>query len=130
MGALSQYKGAIYSDSDAMYQTLIMYWSSVRDTFPEAWGKPPTESRLMHSAGIKAMGALMDQIMLRADSTPHPESEIRNSLARISPYCRWTQGVWEDINWRWNEIQSTTQHISRLSEYLIRLDRELSRPVR
>jgi DGQHR domain-containing protein len=130
MGALSQYKGAIYSDSDAMYQTLIMYWSCVRETFPEAWGKPPTESRLMHSAGIKAMGALMDQIMLRADSTPQPESEIRNSLARISPYCRWTHGVWEDINCRWNEIQSTTQHISRLSEFLIRLDRELSRPIR
>lgn len=130
MGALSQYKGAIYSDSDAMYQTLIMYWSCVRETFPEAWGKPPTESRLMHSAGIKAMGALMDQIMLRADSTPQPESEIRNSLARINPYCRWTHGVWEDINCRWNEIQSTTQHISRLSEFLIRLDRELSRPIR
>ena len=68
MGALSQYKGSINSDPDAMYKTLLMYWSAVRDTFTDAWGKPPTESRLMHSAGIKAMGALMDQIMLRADS--------------------------------------------------------------
>jgi DGQHR domain-containing protein len=130
MGALSQYKGPLYSDADAMYQTLVMYWSIVRDTFPEAWGKPPTESRLMHSAGIKVMGALMDQIMLRADSTSHPETEIRTSLARIAPYCRWTTGIWGELNWRWNEIQSTTQHISRLSEYLIRLDRELSRPAR
>ncbi|MEY3760087.1 MAG: hypothetical protein RIR39_1578, partial [Pseudomonadota bacterium] len=130
MGALSQYKGSTYSDSDAMYQTLIIYWSTVRDTFPAAWGKPPTQSRLMHSAGIKAMGTLMDQIMLRADSAANPESEIRNSLARIAPYCRWTEGVWESLNWNWNEIQSTTQHIARLSEYLIRLDRELSRPAR
>ena len=130
MGALSQYKGSLYSDPDAMYQTLIIYWSTVRDTFPEAWGKPPTESRLMHSAGIKVMGALMDQIMLRADSTAHPDAEIRTSLARVAPHCRWTEGIWEGLNWRWNEIQCTTQHISRLSEYLIRLDRELSRPAR
>ena len=107
-----------------------MYWIAVRDTFPEAWGKPPNKSRLMHSAGIKAMGVLMDQIMLRADSSINPDAEIRTSLARLSPYCKWTEGVWEDLGWRWNEIQSTTQHISRLSEHLIRLDRELSRPTR
>ena len=34
--------------------------------FPEAWGRPPTESRLMHSAGIEAMSLLMDRIMSRA----------------------------------------------------------------
>ena len=128
LGALSQYKAPLQSDPDAMYQTLLMYWTAVRDTFPEAWGKPPNKSRLMHSAGIKVMGILMDQVMLRADSTAHPDTEIRNSLARIAPYCRWTEGIWDGLNWRWNEIQSTTQHISRLSEHLIRLDRELSRP--
>jgi len=130
MGALSQYKGSINSDPDAMYKTLLMYWSAVRDTFPDAWGKPPTESRLMHSAGIKAMGALMDQIMLRADSSSNPDLEIRSSLSRLTPLCRWTEGVWEGLNWRWNEIQSTTKHISHLSEHLIRLDRELSRPTK
>ena len=130
MGALSQYKGTVDTDTQAMYKTLLAYWSAVRDTFQDAWGRSPTTSRLMHSAGIKAMGALMDQIMLRADSTANPEHEIRESLARIAPYCRWTTGVWEGLNWRWNDIQSTTQHISRLSEYLIRLDREISRPTR
>lgn len=130
MGALSQYKDTLSSDPDAMYRTLVIYWSAVRDTFPDAWGKPPNESRLMHSAGIKAMGSLMDQIMLRADSTSFPDVEIRNSLTRIAPHCRWTNGVWEGLNWRWNEIQSTTQHISRLSEHLMRLDRELSRPAK
>lgn len=130
MGALSQYKDSSTSDPDAMYQALVMYWSAVRDTFPEAWGQPPTESRLMHSAGIKVMGSLMDQIMLRADSLANPDLEIRTSLSRLIPYCRWTEGVWEELNWRWNEIQSTTKHISRLSEHLIRLDRELSRPAK
>ena len=135
MGALSQYRRSaagdlVGSDPDAMYRTIVLYWSAVRDTFPDAWGKPPSESRLMHSAGIRAMAVLMDQIMLRADSSPAPEADIRSSLARIAPHCSWTEGVWEDLGWRWNEVQSTSHHISRLSDHLIRLDRDLSRPAR
>src|SRR3546814_192767 len=67
MGALSQYKqNGAESDPDAMYRALVLYWTAVRDTFPDAWGKPPSQSRLMHSAGIRAMAALMDPVMLRA----------------------------------------------------------------
>lgn len=131
MGALTQY---VHSDDtfdpDAMYNVLLSYWSGVRDTFADAWAKSPETSRLMHSAGIKAMGALMDPIMLRADSSATPESEIRESLQRLAPYCCWTEGTWEGLGWRWNEIQATPQHISKLSEYLIQLDRKLSRPAR
>ena len=131
MGALSPYKrNGEGSDPDAMYRALVLFWSTVRDTFPEAWGKSPTESRLMHSAGIRAMAAVMDPIMLRADSSPSPEREVRESLARLAPHCCWTQGVWDDLGWRWNEVQSTGPHISRLSDHLSRLDRELSRPSR
>jgi DGQHR domain-containing protein len=131
MGALTPYlqeNGA--SDPDAMYNVLLAYWSSVREVFADAWGKSPETSRLMHSAGIKAMGALMDPIMLRADSSPTPEIEIRESLQRLAPHCCWMEGTWEGLGWRWNEVQATPQHISKLSEHLIQLDRKLSRPVR
>lgn len=114
-------------DTAAMLRTLNLYWSAVRDTFPKAWGKPPTESRLMHSAGIRGMGMLMDTIMLRADSSIKPEAEIRTSLARIAPFCHWTEGTWDELGWRWNEIQSTPQHIARLGEYLTQIDRDLAR---
>ena len=132
LGALSQFKlgGSEGTDAASMHRVLVQYWSAVRDAFPDAWGKPATESRLMHSAGIRVMGALMDPIMLRADSSPAPDSEIRESLTRIGPHCCWTEGTWEGLGWRWNEVQSTPQHISRLSEHLIRLDRELARPSR
>lgn len=129
MGALSQYKrNGEGFDAEAMLRALTLYWGAVRDAFPEAWGKPPTESRLMHSAGVRAMGALMDQIMLRADSSTSPAQEVRRSLARLAPHCRWTDGVWDELGWRWNEIQNTAKHIARLSDFLIRLDRTLSRP--
>lgn len=128
LGALAQYRqGSDGNDTDAMYKALITYWSSVRDAFPNAWGKHPIESRLMHSAGIRAMGALMDPIMLRADSAPDPEREVKASLKRLAPHCRWTHGAWDQLQWRWNEVQSTGQSISKLTDYLVRLDRELAR---
>jgi len=79
----------------------------VRDTFPEAWGKSAEQSRLMHSAGIEVMGALMDQIMIRADSTANPVNEVRASLQRIASSCRWTKGRRETLGWDWNEVQNT-----------------------
>jgi hypothetical protein len=84
----------------------------------------------MHSAGIRAMGALMDQVVLRADAAPCPEADIARSLERLAPHCRWTDGAWDDLGWRWNEVQNTPRHIKGLAEHLARLDRELSRPVR
>src|SRR3546814_1067534 len=50
MGALSQYKqNGAESDPDPMYRALVLYWTAVRDTFPDAWGKPPSQSRLLRS---------------------------------------------------------------------------------
>lgn len=128
MGSLSHYKCSSEPNIDAMYKALITYWSLVKEVFIDAWGRKPTESRLMHSAGIKTMGRLMDQIMLRADSTNNPQKEIRKSLKRLEPFCRWTDGIWEELGWDWSDIQSTPYHISKLSDYLIRVDREISRP--
>jgi DGQHR domain-containing protein len=130
LGALSQFNTPPNVDTDAMYRSLVMYWSAVRDTFPAAWGRKPSESRLMHSAGIRAMGDLMDPIMLRAETSSAVEEEIKRSLTRLSPYCKWTEGTWNELAWRWNEVQSTSQHISKLSDYLIRIDRDLARKLR
>ena len=129
-GALGQFKRAGGGpDHDGMYRTLDLYWSAVKATFPEAWGKPPTESRLMHTAGIRAMSALMDQIMVRAEATPDPAAAVREALARIAPVCAWTEGAWE-YGPEWNEIQATPRDITRLSEHLLYLDRAAARGAR
>ena len=129
IGALTPFKnfGTGPSDTDGMYQTLIMFWSAVKHTFPESWGKLPSESRLMHSAGIRAMGTLMDKIINRASAHANPEKHIHDSLARIAPHCRWTEGVWEALNLPWNEIQQTNRHIRQLSNLLSHLDYEACR---
>lgn len=127
-GTLGQYKhNAEGNDTEAMYDAMLLYWTAVRDTFPEAWGKPATESRLMHSAGIRAMGALMDTVMLRADAATDKAMAVRSTLQRLAPHCRWTSGIWEGLGLEWNEIQSTSQHITKLSDHLVRVERDLAR---
>lgn len=118
------------SGHHAAFQALCTYWSAVRDAFPDAWGRAPTESRLMHSAGIQAMGALMDPIWTRADATERPEAEVAAALRRLAPHCCWTEGTWDGLGWAWNDVQATRKHIKGLSEHLLKLDRELSRPAR
>lgn len=127
-GALGQFKRSGDGvDANGMYEALVLYWKAVRDAFPDAWGKPPTHSRLMHSAGIRAMGALMDQIMLRTDGASDRSVAVSAILRRLAPYCNWTAGRWDEINLVWNEVQSTSQHIAKLTEHLMHLERDLAR---
>jgi DGQHR domain-containing protein len=110
------------TDYDGILHALSTYWAAVRDTFPSAWGKPPTKSRLMHGAGIRAMGRLMDRVLGTVDPRSEDAPErIRQHLALIAPHCRWTAGVWDELGWRWNEIENTRRSIQELSSYLIRL---------
>ena len=72
----------------------------------------------MHSAGILAMGVLMDRIYARAsqDDTKVIERELR----KVASACRWTSGVWEGLGVSWNEIQNTPRDIRRLQTALVR----------
>jgi len=123
-GALAPFRslGSGPSDTDGMYQTLVAYWSAVRQVFQDAWGLPPAASRLMHSAGIRAMGVLMDRVITRALVQPDARGHILDSLQQIAPHCCWTDGVWEDLGIAWNDIQQTPRHIRQLSQLLCHLD--------
>lgn len=128
LGALAQYKslGTEDSDIESMYETLVIFWSAVKKVFPDAWSLPPSKSRLTHSAGIHAMGVLMDRIMNRAAGQPNLEKHILDSLQRIKPHCHWTSGSWEQINMEWDEIQKMSKHLRLLAELLTHLDYETS----
>jgi len=110
-------------DQQGIWTLLVTYWTAVRDTFPEAWGKRPTESRLMHGVGIRAMGKLMDRIMATVDiGSRDALKTVRRELSGIAPFCRWTSGEWEQLGGiQWNELQNLHKHHSILTNYLIRL---------
>jgi len=122
-GCLFPYRNLSSGETDftGIWSALVLYWSAVKDTFPEAWGKPPTQSRLMHGAGIRAMGRLMDRIMASIDARQSGAGKlVAADLALLAPYCHWTQGQWEGLGLRWNEIQNVPRHIHELSSLLMR----------
>lgn len=124
LGALAPYKATVTHPPDlaAMYRLLVAFWAAVRDAFPEAWGRPASESRLMHSAGVEAMGLLMDRVMARAPAGADPQRHATEALSRIAPFCRWTEGRWPDIDRAWNDIQAVGRDVRLLADQLARLD--------
>ena len=121
LGALAPYKANIRdaADIEAMYRTLINYWSAVKAVFPQAWGKELKQSRLMHSAGIIAMGVLMDRIYARLSGNEDSQKTVQRELTRVVDSCRWTSGTWETLGLNWNEIENTPQSIKKLQNALI-----------
>ena len=100
-GALFPYRNLATGevDTEGAAKVLIAFWNAVRATFPEAWGKPPRQSRLMHSAGLRAMGKLMDRAMATANvSDPRLESRLKRELAPLKTQCAWTSGTWEALD--------------------------------
>jgi DGQHR domain-containing protein len=123
LGALASYKasGDDTADIQGMYNVLMTFWSAVRVVFHDAWAKDPRHSRLMHSAGIEAMGVVMDRMWVRHSGRSNIADLIKAELERMSSYCCWTHGTWDSLGLAWNEIQSTHQHIKKLQDALVRI---------
>jgi DGQHR domain-containing protein len=110
-------------NEDAMLALLKDFWRAISQVFPEAWDKPPRQSRLMHGAGIVSLGFLMDTIFDRYIRVRVPsERDFAIDLAPLKIVCRWTTGLWDfgpHSQCKWNELQNTTRDIQKLSDYLI-----------
>jgi DGQHR domain-containing protein len=123
LGALAPFKASNGSGADveSMYRILLTYWNAVREVFQEAWAKDPRQSRLMHSAGIEAMGVLMDRIYARLSGPLDDIKAAKAELLKVAPHCHWTKGTWASLGLNWNEIQSTPKDIKKLQDALVRL---------
>ena len=122
-GCLFPYRNSATNVTDfrSVQKLLFMYWGAVRDVFSSAWGLPPEESRLMHGAGILAMGRLMDRVMGSVNlKDPRSARVVRAELVRIRPVCRWTYGRWEETQREWNAVQNVPKHVKDLTELLVR----------
>jgi DGQHR domain-containing protein len=115
------------SDANAMLSLLEDFWSAARQCFPDAWGRPPSESRLMHSVGIAAMGDLMDRITARASTQSGLRAFFVRELGRIAKECAWTAGRWPQVDRAWDSFQNTPTDIKLLSQVLVQLYAQRSR---
>lgn len=129
LGALYPYKSndEEKANVEAMYQLLVLFWRAVKECFSNDWARDPKESRLMHSAGIAAMGYIMDLVCAKIGGKETNYSLILKEVEKIAPHCAWSSGKWPLLNASWNEIQSTPQDIKHLQDTLLRIYMNRSR---
>lgn len=126
-GALFQCRNIAMQEVDVRgaFKVLVAFWNAVRATFPEAWGQPPTKSRLMHSVGLRAMGKLMDRVMARVDvDDDRVDHRLRRELSPLRDACAWCAGSWDGVDIggvRWDKLETLPGHIRMLSDHLQRI---------
>ncbi|WP_062223430.1 DGQHR domain-containing protein DpdB [Aureimonas sp. D3] len=96
------------------------FFHAVKYVFEEDWeGKTPKNSRLVHGAGIIAMGYVMEALHVMTGA------EDRESFARglrlLQPKTAWSSGEWVfgEERRRWNGLQNVPSDIRQLSLYLV-----------
>lgn len=126
--------GVLYCFDDIEEQLRVAknFWSAVKKTFPNAWGLKPKHSRLMHGAGIVAMGFLMDTIADRHRKRKELTTALfERELALIAEICCWTNGTWTfgaHTSMTWIQVQNFPGHIQLLSNHLLTSYRRASEP--
>ncbi|MBZ0264221.1 DGQHR domain-containing protein, partial [bacterium] len=115
-GALYRFASLGGLEMEKIKDILYPFWEAVHEVFPDEWELPPRKCRLLHGAGITALGFLMDMIYDRyvRIETVVTREHYQQDLEKIAPYCRWRAGIWEfgpGQQRRWDEIQNTPKDI-------------------
>jgi len=127
-GALYRFRDPETGEGDVenMLELMGNFWRAVADVFPLSWGLDPRKSRLMHGAGITAMGHVMDAISDRYHSERQVDvtsyDDFRNDLELLSPFCKWSNGYWDfgsERKVKWNELQNISKDINLLTHFLL-----------
>ncbi|GFZ99992.1 DGQHR domain-containing protein DpdB [Sphingobium fuliginis] len=105
---------------DRCVRLVSNFFEAVKKVFPEAWhGQKPATSRLLHGAGIQAMGDVMEVLAARMDAKS--VEDFREGLECLKGRTAWTGGEWEiggEIR-RWNSLQNVNRDIALLKHYLV-----------
>jgi hypothetical protein len=119
-------------DADLLAKVVARAFSIVKKKWPLAWGKSASKSRLMHGAGLRAIGELLNEKLVQSYASegdiesPNIWKHLDDSISRIVPIIIWTDEEMASstktaqANYR-NEIsgkQNTAQDISKLSNWL------------
>jgi DGQHR domain-containing protein len=121
-----------HEDREKHAYTLVSeFFAAVESVFGPAWvGMTPRQSRLVHGAGLVAMGFVMDHLYCSAGAANRHEFEA--GLLLLKPSTAWTSGQWlfSDSDVRpWNGIQNTPSDIDLLTRFLLgALKKALKKP--
>lgn len=113
----------LVSQPDGMeisFQLISDFYKAVAETFPEAWERQtPRSSRLVHGAGIIAMGYVMEYLYFSMNA--RIVDDFKNGLRLLEGKTAWTCGEWDfgDRKVKWNDLQNLNRDWMALSNYLV-----------
>ena len=101
------------------------YYRAVQKVFPLAWhGHTPATSRLVHGAGIQAMGYVMEVLALLNGDRKWEHFSV--GLACLEGRTAWMSGQWDfgggDVR-HWRAIQNVNRDIVTLAQHLVKIVR-------
>jgi len=101
------------------------FFRAVQKVFPEAWfGHTPNSSRLVHGAGIQAMGYVMEVLALLDGARKWDQFAV--GLGALHGRTAWTSGQWDfgggDVR-HWRAIQNVNRDVVTLAQYLLTIVR-------
>jgi DGQHR domain-containing protein len=131
-GALRLYAGEDRLLLDQGVSMMSEFYHAVQHIFAEDWvGRTPKTSRLVHGAGIIALGYVMD--FLNSVTGAAARDEFANGLRLLKGRTAWSEGEWEfgEERRRWNGLQNVPADIRQLSLHLVQvLKRRLAETAR
>jgi DGQHR domain-containing protein len=102
------------------------FYRAVQKTFAKDWvGHTPKTSRLVHGAGIMALGYVMD--LLAELDEARDEADFVRGLECLVGRTAWTSGEWHFSNGdrrHWRAVQNVNRDIVLLAQHLIDIVRE------
>ncbi|KZX52729.1 hypothetical protein A3711_07405 [Erythrobacter sp. HI00D59] len=119
-GALSMWRDDTRGLLDAGYSLIANFFGAVRKAFASDWdGHTPKTSRLVHGAGLVAMGYVMDALVF--DRRAETVEDFMEGLQPLIGRTHFTAGEWEfsDQKRLWNTIQNTSADYQLLSTHLV-----------
>lgn len=116
---------------DTSFNLLSEFYAAVEETFRDEWvGHTVRSSRLLHGAGVIAMGYVMEVLFSRDNASDR--ATFRAGLDCLVGETAWTSGKWKFVDGEernWNSIQNVHREIMLLADHLIRIVRR-SGPIR
>ena len=113
------------------FNLISEFFAGVQKIFPQDWtGHTAKTSRLVHGAGIVAMGFVMETIAARDGAST--AAEFAESLKALKGRTAWTSGYWqfsETERVPWNAVEYTPRQIMALAQHLVSMVRRRSGPI-
>jgi DGQHR domain-containing protein len=107
------------------FHLISEFFAGVQRVFPSDWtGHNAKTSRLVHGAGIVAMGFVMETIAARHGAST--AAEFAEELKVLKDRTAWTSGTWqfsETERVPWNAIENTPRQIMTLAQHLVSIVR-------